>query len=72
MKRSSTPRKALKILYEFHSDEAQAFSCRASTLRDAIALFRQRHKDSTIHQVLLMGRRGQWVPVRPCDLEVAA
>ena len=70
--RKIIPYKALKISYEFQHGDAQVFSISALNLRDAIGIFKRSHPNTDIHEILLMGRHGRWVPVSPDVLEVAA
>jgi len=72
--RKIIPHKALKISYEFQygdAQDAQVFSVSALNLRDAIGLFNRSHPNTDIHEILVMGRHGRWVPVSPDVLEVA-
>ena len=69
--RKSVPHKTSEILYEIHHGDAQVFSIRAWHPRGARWKFQRSHPDTDIHEILVMGRHGRWVPVSPDALEVA-
>ena len=73
--KKSTPRKTLKRSYEIQygdAQDAQVFSVSAWHPNNAIGIFKRSHPNAGIHEILLMGRHGQWVTVSPDVLEVAA
>ncbi len=73
MNHRKTPfRRPPKILYQFHHSDFEVFEVRAMTLKEAVDRFKQQHGNVAVHEILLVGRRGQWVPVSPDILRGAA